>query len=142
MLEEIDIKPLTDLSPISSPQNILCMLNGIIEEERKDIHGNPVDVALLAKKFDQYAAWWKAKYGHWDTKYIGKNKRMEMEDFISSRYYNNDFTAERSDRDKYFFGDISNEELIKRTRVFIDETYRKPIPAQPLSGEKIKLNLG
>lgn len=80
----------------------------------------------LYNRFDNYVKWWQITYKNRDKQYIKKTEQIaHIMKFVSTKMYNNKYEVKKDDRDKYLFGDFSDEYIRKRVKEFKDKIGKK-----------------
>lgn len=84
-----------------------------------DRHGNPITFDFLVNQYKAYQAWWEAKYGDRDQKYVKSSESLKsIYDYMGDQMYQQDWKPVPKVRDFYLFGNHTTAELNDSLRKF------------------------
>jgi len=115
-----------ELYEIGNSSSCIFIIKDKIEKKAKTLKGDLISIKLIRDKYEEYNRWWISKYGKNDPKYVPtKEKKLNVYDFLIQGGYNNTYVREDQPRDFYLFGNMDKEEMIKKTKNFIDNAGKR-----------------
>ena len=103
----------------------LSLATYISEREEKDRFGITMDIVFLAKKYQDYLAWWNHCFGDKDSRFIRSADQLRsIYDFLRESFYRKEWKVPPGSRDAYLFGGINKDILTKSLESFQNEITR------------------
>ena len=84
-----------------------------------------IDKAIA--KYEEYLRWWNMKFKNRDPRYIARNdEKFDFITFLLNNHFDKTYKIEKSERDRYIFGDYDPDELERALTFFLKKIGLEP----------------
>jgi len=126
MIDSKDFEKLWTLNKSGDKNRAKEILTATIEQGCETADGDKLTIDIVIVKYGQYLRWWDHTYGKIDTKYLGKNHKLDLATWVITAQWNIEYSFTTNvSRDQYLFGNMDRQEMIQKTKEFIENAKKR-----------------